>query len=302
MCGPGFATLWPRVTLALAGRIAIGALKVAWAAGVNTLTNAWIGFKTTVVETWHDVTYRIVDYAMKAWADLKIGFAETVAGLKILWADFAASVADKWEGAQRAIAKPLARQIAKAQGNDPEEAARAVDDDYNRRRRNRRAETEAYKSQVAAEMTAKTDALKANRDATAQAYREDAQRAATARRRQYDAQSAAAQNELDAAKADLAASIAAAKGNNMKAGAAGAGGPPSLPAPGDLQAAVASAGMGGKGSVAGSFSALALAGMSRGNAADRTAKATEESAGHLRKLVKGQKSGHFVFSGDASPV
>ena len=60
--------------------------------------------------------------------------------------------------------------------------------------------------------------------------------------------------------------------------------------------------MGGKGSVAGSFSALALAGMGRGNAADRTAKATEESAGHLRKLVKGQKSSHFVFSGDASPV
>ena len=138
--------------LALAGRVAIGALKVAWAAGVNALTDAWIGFKTTVVETWHDVTYRIVDYAMKAWANLKIGFAETVAGLKILWADFAAGVADKWEGAQRSIARGLARQIAKAQGNDPEEAARAVDDEYNRRRRNRRAETEAYKSQVAAEM------------------------------------------------------------------------------------------------------------------------------------------------------
>ena len=76
---------------------------------------------------------------------------------------------------------------------------------------------------------------------------------------------------------------------------------PAIPSPPELRAA-ASAGMGGKGSVAGSFSALALAGMGRGNAADRTAKVTEESAGHLPKLVKGQKANRFVFTGDASPL
>ena len=76
---------------------------------------------------------------------------------------------------------------------------------------------------------------------------------------------------------------------------------PAIPGPPELKAAAAMAGMSGKGSVAGSFSALALAGMG-GNAADRTAKATEESAGHLRKLVKGQKSNRFVFTGAASPL
>jgi hypothetical protein len=74
-----------------------------------------------------------------------------------------------------------------------------------------------------------------------------------------------------------------------------------MPAPGDL--AAAAAGAGAKGSVAGSFSALALAGMGNRNAADRTAKATEESAGHLRKIVKGFKGANrFVFTGDAAPV
>ena len=112
----------------------------------------------------------------------------------------------------------------------------------------------------------------------------------------------AAEANLANAQGELAASVAAARSKAVAAAGDNTRGAglPEMPAPGDL--AAAAAGAGAKGSVAGSFSALALAGMGNRNAADRTAKATEESAGHLRKIVKGQKANRFVFTGDASPV
>ena len=288
--------------LKLAGEIAMAGLKVAWVAGMKYLTDKWVDFKSVVVQTWSDVTFAIVDYAATAWDNLKIGFHEAVAGLKIIWAEFTTGFKDKWEGAQRFLAKGMAMAMAKAQGLDPNEAAKAVDDDYDRRKKKRHAETDDYKAQVGRESQQRRKTAEEERDLKATIRQEDHARATAERNKRYHGDRVAAQRELDEARSALDTSLAKSKSKTLpKPGPTDPGdGPPSLPDPAALNKIGAGMSGGGK-NLAGAFSAAALAGLGGDVAADRTARATEETAALLRRMAKRRNQGKFVFTGATNP-
>ena len=315
--------------LALAGRVAMAGLQVAWEAGLGAIRRVWAMGVNAVLETVYGLKYGmeeavatafygILAIGTKAWGGLQLGWTLAVAGMKAAWQTFTSAIREGFAGVGVAAQK-MKVYLDWAKSGNPfsykYQQAKIADIDAQAAK-----EKAARKNQDAQAMAAIFNETSARIQGTVAATQAelDAQRARQrfGKRMREDllagemaALDASTNEALDAAEAnlanaqgELAASVAAAR--SKAAAAAGdntrGAGLPEMPAPGDL--AAAAAGAGAKGSVAGSFSALALAGMGNRNAADRTAKATEESAGHLRKIVKGQKANRFVFTGDASPV
>lgn len=82
-------TAWGGIVAALqtgdleaAGQVAVAALKVAWAEGMNFLTRQWVAFKSVVVDGWHDIgnfVEKVVAGWQAAWIWLRHGRAEAQA-------------------------------------------------------------------------------------------------------------------------------------------------------------------------------------------------------------------------------
>ena len=314
--------------LALAGRVAMAGLRVAWEAGLGAIRRVWAMGINAVLETVYGLKYGMEEAVATAFysvltigdqgvGGLQIGWALAIAGMKAAWQTFTSAIREGFAGVGVAAQKmkvyldwaksgnPFSYKYQQAKIADID--AQAAKEKAARKNQDAQAmaaifnETTARIQGTVAATQAELDAQRA-RQRFGKQMREDLFAGEMAA---LDASTNEALNAAEAnlanAQGELAASVAAAR--SKAAVAAGdntrGAGLPEIPAPGDL--AAAAAGAGAKGSIAGSFSALALAGMGNRNAADRTAKATEESAGHLRKIVKGQKANRFVFTGDASP-
>ncbi len=263
--GERFSRLQDRATQTIKGisdALATGDMalagKILWA----TLTVEWTRGTGTIKQLWSD-----------SMAFISRTFVEATAMLESVWVRFSNSFLDVWKGAEQGIAAGIAYLIAQAQGLDPEQVLANLGEDY----ANNRDKREAGRATALAEIERK-------REATQNEISTDQQR----RAREAVADLARLEAERDAALAKAAQQRYEAR-ERIAAGMGGKGGPGSAPPV---------PGLGTVGdSSRGTFSAFAatLLGMGGNTAADRTAKATEQSAEELGEIKDVLADGTIVW-------
>jgi len=285
--------------IALAAEILWLSLKVIWQQGVAALNKVWLDAKEFFVSTAYGMWYGALAAAEIVFHALEVAWIETTAFLSKTWSNFTAGFQQVWESASSWVAKRILEiQGLFDSGLDVDAAKRTVDDQLE----SRLAELEsAAQRQVAAregERAAEREQAAALHEATLAGIGQDFEEAQAALKANTEAGLAESQAALDAAKQKLADAIEQARQKREAADAER--GPASSR---NLMAEFEDrlAGLGeviGKGiSVRGTFNARGVQGLeSDGGAAERTAKATEQTAKHTKRLADAAQSGGLTFA------
>lgn len=279
-------------------------LKMEWTRGVNVLEKAWLNFRNFFIKIGYDAWHGLLAVAEIVWHALEVGWIETTAFFSKLWTDFTSFFARTWEnikaGAQKAWnwIKSLFDDSIDLEAENKlveqkkQEAIARIEDEQQRKLAQREAQREAERRRAAAIHEA----------TLAEIGREN-----LAKHRELDTEYAQrmAENEADLAKArqEWREAIEAARKKREAKEAEAA--PEGLEGPDDLinKAREALAGLGDlvhqeaeKIGVRGTFNAAAIQGLAAGDAADRTAKATEETAKNTKKLLQAAQTGGLTFA------
>jgi len=235
------------------------------------------------------------------WNALEVGWIETTAFFAKLWANFAGFFARSWQeikaGAQKAWnwIKSLFDDTIdlKAENTLVEEQKQAaisrIDDDQARQVAEREAQRGDERRRTAAQHEGALAGIgQANLD-----KRRELEEAYAGRMAGNEADLAKARREwreaIDAARSKRAAKEAGGDASDPAAKVRDA-----ISGLGDIGDIVR--GEAGKIGVRGTFNAAAIRGLVAGNAADRTAAATEETARNTKKLVQSAQSGGLAFA------
>jgi hypothetical protein len=286
--------------IALAAEVLWLSLKVIWQQGVAALNKAWLEAKQFFVGTAQSMWYGALAAAEIGFHAIEVAWIETTAFLSKAWTNFTTGFQQVWEQASSWVAKRMLEiQGLFDSGLDVDAAKKAVDQQLE----SRLVELEdAAQRDVAARerrRSAERKQAAAIHEATLAAIGQDFENAQEALRKDTEAGLAQSQAALDAAKQRLADAIEQAR---QKREAADAERGPSR-SPRDLMAEFDEriAGLGdllAKGiSVRGTFNAAGAQGLAAGNdAAERTAKATEQTARHTKRLADAVQSGGLTFA------
>jgi hypothetical protein len=288
--------------LGLAARILWLTLKMEWQRGVNALNQLWVEVKRFFVAVWTEAVYGAAEVAANAWAGLQTGWTETVDFLADAWALFTTGLTKTWNTAIGFIRKAWVRlkslfdsdvdvdaevsrineEVAgKNAGADAERDRRIFERDQARRRR--LGEIESGRTGTLDELERMRDAEHARHAQQFAAEVQDSEAALAAARREWQAaleEASRKQSEADAAAGEPQSSTDRLKELENKLAGAGAG----------LQQAV------DKVSVSGTFNAMAVRGLGGGSHAERTAKATEETAKNTKRLLDEAHHGGLQFT------
>ena len=292
--------------IALAARILWLTLKVAWEKGVAWLLGIWLRFKHAFLGVAYSAFYGTLALARTVWHGIQIAAVEAAAFMLKAWDRYVFAVARAMLWLQSRLTKIW--NVLKGKFDetfDPQAANRAVQQQYEygsqylkeegarrqqtlegARQRVREHEQEQYEAGMA-------DISRAHQ-ATKRAMEEEAR-----------TRTAAAQAELDQARQEWRAAIAEAR-RKREAREGADEVPGKLKGPASLVGKVQDS-LAGLGdtlkktaertiSVTGTFSAMAVAGLGAGSVAERTAKATEETAQNTKKLVTEARVGGLTFS------
>jgi hypothetical protein len=280
--------------LALAARVAWLAIKAEWVRGTNFLQDKWAEFKAWFLTAWSETVGGIEIFAAEIWHSFEVAAAEAFAFVSRAWSATTSFFRSAWESVTGFIAdrilevmglfdESLDVDAAKAERKRSDDATLAVVEKA-------RAEEEA---RIAARLDSRRSAaqnrLADRRDAIGEGLVDDQKRITTARD-QALAESAA---ELAAAQEELRKAIEEARrARAAQSDEAGAAGVPSL--------ADALAGLDGaraKSEVRGTFSAAAIQSLQAGagGAIDRIARATEDTAKNVKRLLDKASSDGLVF-------
>jgi len=290
--------------IALAVKILWLMIKMEWTRGVNFLEKAWLNFRNFFIRIGYDAWHGMLAAVEMVWNALEVGWIETTAFFSKLWADFTGFFAKTWQnikaGAQKAwnwirslFDDSVDLESENRMVEEQKQAAIAkIEDEQKRKTAEREAQREAERRRASAVHEATLAGIgQENLDKHSQLDAEYAERMA--------------ENEADLAKArqEWREAIDAAKRKRAeKEAETGAEGPDDI-----LQKARdALAGLGDIGDlvqseaekvgVRGTFNAAAIQGLAAGNAADRTATATEETAKNTKRLVQAAQTGGLTFA------
>jgi len=286
--------------IALAAEILWLALKVVWQQGIAWLNKLWLGAKEFFVSTAYAMWYGSLAVAEDVFHALEVAWIETTAFLSKAWTNFAAGFQMIWEQASSWVAKRMLEiQGLFDKGLDVSAAKKAVDQQLDARmvelENAAQQAVAAREKQREAERKQAADLHEATLGVIGQGF-EDAQ---SALGKQTDAGLAESQAALDAAKKRLADAIEEAR--RKREAAEAEKGPRRTPA--DLLAEFEDrlSGLGdaiAKGiSVSGTFNAAAVAGLGSGSdAAERTAKATEQTAKNTKRILDARVDNGMRFA------
>jgi len=290
--------------IALAARILWLTLKMEWTRGINFLEKAWLNFRNSFLKIGADAFSGLLAITQTIWHGLEVGWIETTAFFAKTWNGFVGFFARTWERIKAAAKK--AWNWIKSLFDDSidleaenrlveqekQKAIARIDDEQQRKVAEREAQRQRQRQQAAAlheatlaeigkQNLAKRDALDA----------------------EYKARMA--ENEADLAKArdawQKALAEARRKRQTKEADKEAAGPEPAKEPPGldDLLGRIGSAlaDQADKVSVMGTFNPAAVLGLQAGDAASRTAKATEETARNTKKLLDEVKGADALVFG-----
>ena len=286
--------------IALAAEILWLSLKVVWQQGVAALNKVWLEAKEFFVSTAYGMWYGALAAVEVVFHALEVAWIETTVFLSKTWTNFTTGFQQVWESASSWVAKRMLEiQGLFDSGLDVDAAKRAVDDQLETRLAELESAAQRQVAEREGQRTAERDQAAALHEATLAGIGRDFEEAQAALKTNTETGLAESQAALDAAKQKLADAIEQARQKREAADAER--GPAGTPR--DLMAEFEDrlAGLGeviGKGiSVRGTFNARAAQGLeSDGGAAERTARATEQTAKHTKRLADAAQSGGLTFA------
>jgi len=286
----------------LAAQILWLGLQLAWKRGVAALNEVWLGARNFFITTSQKMWYGALAVAQTVFHALEVAWIETTSFLSKTWTRFTSGFQKVWQSASSFVAKRMLEiQGLFDDGLDVEAAKRAVDEQLDAK---------------LAEIDANTQRDLAGRESRRQRERDDAselneatlaeigrrfEEAQDALRSGTDADIAETQRKLDEARAKLDEAIAEARRRREEQDESGEDTTGNVPRDliGRLQEGLAGLGAAiERGVVArGTFNALAVQSLAAGDdTAERTAKATEQTAKNTRRLADSAQSGGLSFT------
>ncbi|MFN9374723.1 MAG: phage tail tape measure protein [Planctomycetaceae bacterium] len=277
----------------LAMRIVGLLLKLEWQKALGFLEQQWLGFQELFLSVWTDATFGLAELMTAAWALIQTGWEETLGFLTDGWTVFTNFLMANWDTAIGFIRQGwvLLQSLFDDEINVAAEVER-INQEVTQQGTDRQA---AQDDQIRQREQARQERLRQigeDRQTSQQAL-QDAKQTATAQRQdQTAANRQGIEQEVADARAALADSIAAAaqqraeaeqglgpRQRRLRKNAAGAS---ELGLLGDQKV-----------STQGSFNAAGIRGLAGGNAADRTAKATEENAKNTQRRLRNSDQGNL---------
>jgi len=287
--------------IGLAAKVLWLSLKLIWFQGIGWLKKLWHGFKRWFLVTGHAAFSGLLVIGQTIWHGLKVAWIELTSFLSQTWTRFTVAIHKAWSWVGNKLTK--AWNTIKglfSETFDADAANRAADQAYEagiralearkhreiaererRRLDERRRAREAHDARLK-NIVDEHDAVERNLDA------------------EYDRKVRQAEDAVRKAREDLKRAAAEAKRKRAAGERAADEGPGKLKGPGSLDeimarigAAAASFGkLSDKITVRGTFSAAAAFGLAaRSSTAERTAKATENTARNTKKINDEQKRG-----------
>ena len=265
--------------LAAAAKVMWALVHMEWQRGMNWIEEKWLTFKDGLVAVWYDFKHAILSVWETVQHGLVTAWITTIATLKKAWAEFEAAYRDTVESLAGWLAVHLYGADQASVDQQMQEERRQIERDKTsalNAAEQQRKDSQAAEDQQHNQETATNDAAHAKAIADLQ----------NKHNQSLDESAASLKKATD----EYHAAISAAK--NLKPGGEGLGLPqmPTLPDVGDMLDKAA------KISVTGTFNASALFGLGTGNAADRTAKATEETAKNTKTLINKLDYGGSAFA------
>jgi hypothetical protein len=282
--------------LGLAMRIVGNLLRLEWQRAVGFLQEKWIGFKDFFLSVWTEATFGLSKLFIEAWAGLQTGWQETVDFMADAWTVMSDFIMANWNTAIGFIQKAWVRLKGLFDkdvdvGAEVEKINREVagknqarEDDRDKRIFDREQARTARERQIEQDRVGALAELDAARE-----------KAHADRQAQNDADIQATKDELAKSRDELAASIAEAARKRKEAEEAKG------PDTSRLRKRAAGADeflnglVGEKFAVQGTFNVAGVRGLAGGNAADRTARATEETARNTKRLLQTADRGGLQF-------
>jgi hypothetical protein len=241
----------------LAAKVLWSSLKVAWLTGTADLTARWRSFTADTSRAWAEL-----------WTGMRIGAAEAVYAIKKTWQSLSKAGMDIHDTMYSKLAESFAWWHAKATGADAQLAMRIVREDHARRMKKRDKGAAGDRAALDAEHRAATEALGSEHAGTMGVIDAMETEAARAAERSL----ATAREEWNAALSEAKAAGDAARSPDLSVD-----GPAIETDPNKIRAA--------SGSVRGTFSAAAVAGLGATDDARRTAEATAATAKNTKILI-----------------
>ena len=288
--------------IGLAAKVLWAGIKLAWTEGVGSIDAIWLKAKDSFISTANQMWFGSLIGASTVWEKLRSGWSEVVLGLGVTWGDFTSFLTEAWLTVANVLTKSwnilrnlfdetfdaglanaaadqeLVDKLQKSQEKSNTELGRIVE------------ENRSHRERIQVEHDARVLEIAKSQDEARKKLATDTEAGVKQAKAELDA----ARTELDKALKDAADSRKAAEeGDGGKGKPGGLSGRLK-----DLQDQLANAGaaVGKKISIAGTFSAAALAGLGAGGGgmAERTAKATEETAKNTKKIVRQRNGGTFT--------
>jgi len=294
--------------MALAVKVLWLTLKMEWTRGVNLIEKAWLNFRNFFVRVGYDAFHGLLAVAEIIWHGLEVGWIETTAFFSKLWTNFGSFFAKTWERI-KAGAKKAWNWIKSlfSDSVDLEAENRLVEEEKNRAI----SQIEDEQQRKIAEREAQRQSERERAAAVHEATLAEIGRQNLEKHQQLDAEYAdrMAENEADlaAARQEWQDALDVARQKREAKEAEGPG-PEGMEGPQAIidAAQAALAGLGDVGDVIseqaekigvkGTFNAAAVRALAAGDAADRTAQATEETAKNTKRLVQEAQSGGLTFA------
>lgn len=284
--------------LALAAKILWLTLRMEWQKGVAFLQEHWLAFKEFFLSVATDAFYGVVGLLIDAWAGLQTAWVETTTFLADAWTVFTSGLTKGWNTAQNFISKGVLRLMKLFDSSlNVDEASKVLDEQFqqqtdatdrqaqqtigerDRRRQEQRTQIETDRQGAQSEVGRMAEAdrlarqqqneseLKGSEDALQQARKEWEDAIAEAARKRQETEAGGDPDRLNRAKKGL---------TGME----------------DLLSQVGQE----KVSVKGTFNAFGARGLASQGPAERTAKATEETAKNTKRLLQEAQHGGLAFT------
>jgi len=284
--------------LALAAKILWLTLRMEWQKGVAFIQEHWIAFKEFFLSIATDAFYGVVGLLIDAWAGLQVAWVETTAFMADAWTVFTSGLTKGWNTAQNFISKGVLRLMKLFDASlNVDEASKILDEQFqqqtaatdrqaqqtigerDRRRQEQRTQIETDRQGAQTEVGKMAEADRSARQQQNEADLKGSESALQQARKEWEdavAEAARKRQEVDAS--DGPERIKKAKDN--------------LNGMDDLLSQMGQE----KVSVKGTFNALGARGLGSEGPAERTAKASEETAKNTKRLLQEAQHGGLQFS------
>jgi hypothetical protein len=284
----------------LAAQILWLALQLVWQKGVASLSRIWLGARDFFVTTAQKMWFGAIAAAQMGFHALEIGWIETTAFLSKTWTNFASGFRKVWETATSFVAKRMLEiQGLFDSSLDVDAAKRIIDDQLDSRLGEIDRGAQRDLSERETRRQRERDAAASLNEATLAEIGRQFEQAQEALKSGNDTRIAETERALEEARRKLDEAIAEARRKREETDT-GTDVPRRSPADllSELEDRLGSLGERiGRGiEVRGTFSGAAVAGLaSSGTAAERTARASEQTARNTKRLVDAAQSGGLAF-------